>query len=294
MNVIEITKLTKYYLGKKVLGIKDLNLEVKEGEIFGFIGPNGAGKSTTIRLLLDFIRPTSGNAKIFGQDINIKSVEIKKQIGYLPGEIFLEDNITGKECLDYYKGFKENVDEKYLDSLIKRMGLSLSKKVRDYSKGNKQKLAIILALMHKPKLLILDEPTSGLDPLNQHEFFEILKETKKEGVTTFLSTHILDEANRICDRVGIIKSGKLIAIEDIDEFRTKNIRDIHIKTSETIPSSVLNTAGITKSEKTETGYHLSIVGPDAQILKEILKYSVEDIDIEKPTLEEIFIRFYKD
>ncbi|MEI8143021.1 MAG: ABC transporter ATP-binding protein [Candidatus Berkelbacteria bacterium] len=293
MNVIETKKLTKYYLGRKVLGIKNLDLEVKEGEIFGFIGPNGAGKSTTIRLLLDLIRPTSGDAKIFGKDVNKLTVSIKEEVGYLPGEIFLDDGITGEECLNYYKGFKKNIDHKYLNSLINRFDFSVDKKVRDYSKGNRQKLAIILALMHKPKLLILDEPTSGLDPLNQQEFFKVLKETQKTGTTTFLSTHILDEANRICDRVGIIKSGELISIENIDDFRKKNIRDIDITTSTTIPLSHFKIDGITKVARTTSGYHLSVAGPVTKILEEILKHDISDIDITKPTLEEIFIRFYR-
>lgn len=293
MNLIETNNLTKYYLGRKVIGVRDLNLKIEEGEIFGFIGPNGAGKSTTIRLLLDLIRPTSGSANIFGMDVNKDSVEIKKEIGYLPGEIFLDDNISGKECLEYYKKFKKKVEVNYLTSLIKRFEFNPNKKIRDYSKGNKQKLAIILALMHKPKLLILDEPTSGLDPLNQREFFHALAETKKWGATTFLSTHILDEANRICDRVGIIKDGKLISIENIDEFRNKNVRDLHITTDDTIPLNDLKIEGVTKVERTTSGYHLTITGPNAKILKEILKHKVLDIEITKPTLEEIFLRFYK-
>jgi len=293
MPVIKTQNLTKYYLHGKVLGVKDLNLDIEEGEIFGFIGPNGAGKSTTIRLLLDLIRPTSGHGKIFGFDMNNDTVEIKKKIGYLPGEIFLEDNITGEECIDYYKKFKNKVEEKYLTELCERFDFSRNKKVRDYSKGNKQKLAIILALMHKPKLLILDEPTSGLDPLNQHAFFDMLIETKKWGTTTFLSTHILEEANKVCDRVGIIKEGKLVGIEDIDDFRTKNVRDIRVKTNAVIPIRELEIDNVTKVEKTDDGYLLATVGPNAEVLKQILKHKIEDIEITKPTLEEIFIRFYQ-
>lgn len=293
MSVIKTQNLTKYYLRGKVLGVKDLSLDIKEGEIFGFIGPNGAGKSTTIRLLLDLIRPTSGHGEIFGLDMNRDTVKIKDKVGYLPGEIFLEENITGEECINYYKNFKNQVDDKYLSELCKRFDFLTSKKICDYSKGNKQKLAIILALMHKPKLLILDEPTSGLDPLNQHEFFDILIETKKWGTTTFLSTHILEEANKVCDHVGVIKEGKLAGIEDIDDFRTKNIRDIHIKTSIDIPIKELEIEGITKVEKIQNGYLLTTVGPNAEILKKILKHKIEDIEITKPTLEEIFIRFYQ-
>ena len=193
MNIIETKKLTKYYLRGKVLGIKDLNLEIKEGEIFGFIGPNGAGKSTTIRLLLDLIRPTSGSIAIFDLDAHTDTVQIKKNVGYLPGEIFLTESMTGKETLAYYQGFKKEIDRDYVNHLVKKLGLDLSKKVGDYSKGNKQKLGIVLAIMHKPKLLILDEPTDGfsteqldkvrdvLDQLNMKQVVIVSHESKIES-----------------------------------------------------------------------------------------------------------------
>lgn len=293
MNIIETKKLTKYYLRGKVLGVKNLDLDIREGEIFGFIGPNGAGKSTTIRLLLDFIRPTSGSAAIFDLDAHIDTVQIKKNIGYLPGEVFLTESMTGKETLKFYQGFKKEIDDDYVSRLVKELGLDLSKKVGDYSKGNKQKLVIVLAIMHKPKLLILDEPTSGLDPLNQQEFYNIIAETKKWGTTTFLSTHILEEAQKICDRVGIIKNGKLIKIEDIDDFKQKNIRDVHIETLESISVSDLKIPGVTKIERTTSGYHLTTAGKNGPILKELSKFKIDDIQVSEPSLEEIFMRFYK-
>lgn len=294
MNIIETKKLTKYYRRGKILGVKNLNLEVKEGEIFGFIGPNGAGKSTTIRLLLDFIRSTSGTAKILGLDSHTDTVEIKKEIGYLPGEIYLNESMTGKDAIGFFEGFKKSIDKKYVAGLIDRFELDLSKKIGEYSKGNKQKLAIILAVMHKPKLLILDEPTSGLDPLNQQEFYETILETKKWGTTTFLSTHILEEAQRICDRVGIIKNGKLIRIEDIDDFKQKNIRDIMLETTESIPLSDLKIAGVTKIERTTAGYHLTTTGLNGNIIKALSKFKIENYHISEPSLEEIFMRYYKE
>ncbi len=294
MNIIETKKLTKYYLRGKVLGVKDLNLEIKEGEIFGFIGPNGAGKSTTIRLLLDFIRPTSGSASIFNLDTHENTIQIKKEIGYLPGEIFLNESMTGKDTLAYYQGFKKDIDKDYVSHLVKQLGLDLTRKVGEYSKGNKQKIGIVLAVMHKPKLLILDEPTSGLDPLNQQTFYDIIAETKKWGTTTFLSTHILEEAQKICDRVGIIKNGKLIRIEDIDDFKQKNIRDIILETAESIPLSDLKIAGVTKIERTTTGYHLTTAGANGKVIKALSKFNITDIKIAEPSLEEIFMRFYKD
>lgn len=306
MYTIETKSLTKYYAKGKVLGIKDLNLQIQEGEIFGFIGPNGAGKSTTIRLLLDLIRPTSGTVTIFGQDANKHAARIHADLGYLPGEIFLPENITGQMCLDYYKGFKKpqglignqnprglHVDEKYLKRLLERFDLDLKKKVGAYSKGNKQKLAIILALMHKPKLLLLDEPTSGLDPLNQQEFYEAIIETKKWGATTFFSTHILVEADKLCDRVGIVRGGKLLQIQDIDEFKEKNIRDIHLETTESIPFAELQSiTGIKKVERTTYGYHLTTTGKNGSIIKALSKFKIDDIKVSEPSLEEIFMHFY--
>lgn len=294
MTAVKTNNLTKYYKRGKILGLKNLNLSIEEGEVFGFIGPNGAGKSTTIRLLLDFIRPTSGTATIFGLDSFRDSVKIHEMIGYLPGEIFLEENQTGKECLEYFKGFKKNIDEEYLNRLIKSLQLKLNTKVRNYSKGNKQKLAIILALMHKPRLLILDEPTSGLDPVNQHEFYKLINETKKWGTTTFFSTHILEEAENICDRVGIIKDGVLLKIENVDEFKQKNIRDIHLKTRTEIPLEKLKLNNVKRVEKTPYGYHLTTVGENGNIIQSLASFKIEDISISEPSLEEIFMHYYKE
>ncbi|MFA7243977.1 MAG: ABC transporter ATP-binding protein [Patescibacteria group bacterium] len=289
--IIEIKKLTKYY--GKTLGIKSLDLDVIEGEIFGFIGPNGAGKSTTIRLLLDLIRPTAGSAKIFGKDIHRHSVELKQDIGYLPGEIFLPENLTGKSCINYFKSFKETIDDRYLKDLKSRFEFDDKKKISQYSKGNKQKLAIILALMHKPKLLILDEPTSGLDPLNQQEFYKVITETKEWRTTTFFSTHILDEAEFLCDRVGIIKDGRLLQIEDIDKFKEKNIREINLETTADIPLSALKIDGVEKTEKTDHGYRLITKGHNGELIKIISKFAIDDIKISEPSLEEIFMHFYE-
>ena len=291
MNVIETNQLTKYY--GKTRGIDGVDLSIKTGEIFGFIGPNGAGKSTTIRLLLDLIRPTKGSAKIFGLDINKQSLQIRQQIGYLPGEIFLADNISGQECIEYYSSFKDKVDKKFLNDLIKRFEFDAKKKISEYSKGNKQKLAIILALMHQPKLLILDEPTSGLDPLNQQEFYKVVKEAQKNGASVFFSTHILDEASKLCDRVGIIREGKLLKIENIDDFRQKNIREIHFETTCEIPLSDLKTSGVIEVKKSANGYHFITSGDNAIIIKLLAKYDFSDIKILEPSLEESFFHYYQ-
>lgn len=292
--VIETKSLSKDYLNGEVKALRNLNLKIKEGEIFGFIGPNGAGKTTTIKLLLDLVRPTEGSAKIFGLDINKNSVIIRQNIGFLPGEIFLQENISGIECIKYFSGFKQKTEVQYLKSLIKTLGLDVNKKVGDYSKGNKQKLAIILAMMHKPKLLVLDEPTAGLDPLNQQAFYSLIEETKRWGTTTFFSTHILEEAEKICDRVGIIKNGKLLNIEDIDDFKDKNIRNIYIETEEPIPLLEFRAVGIKKATKTKDGYHLITVGKNGDVIKKIAKFKIKDIKVSEPSLEEIFMHYYKD
>lgn len=293
MNIISTKNLTKQYSGTNFFALDKLNLEVSEGEIFGYIGPNGAGKSTTIRLLLDLIRPTSGDAKILGLDINKDTVEIKKEIGFLPGEIFLPDNFTGKSCIEYYKGFKNKIDEKHLKSLISSLEFDVKKKIGDYSKGNRQKLAIILALMAKPRLLLLDEPTSGLDPLNQQVFYKLIKDARRNGATVFLSTHLLHEAQENCDRVGIIKNGKLLSIENIEDFREKNIREINLETKTSIPLAEFKIEGIQKVERKTGGYHLVTVGPNGDIIKKLSKFNIDDIKVYEPSLEEIFMHFYK-
>ena len=293
MNIIEATKLTKFYNNGKILGCKDLDLEIKEGEIFGFLGPNGAGKSTTIRVLLDIIRATSGKAKIFEKDVHKKTVEIKKNVGYLPGDIFLPEKMTGKDCIDYYSGFKKRVDKKYITSLIEQFEFDPTRKVREYSKGNKQKLAMLLALIHKPKLLILDEPTSGLDPLNQQEFYKVLRDARKNGATVFMSTHILDEAERICDRVGVIRAGQLIKTESVEHFKNMNIRKIILETKETIPISRLQIKGVNKISRTTRGYDLTINGKNAEIIKSLSKLDFEDLIVTEPHLEDTFLDLYE-
>lgn len=289
-NIIETKNLTKYYSRGKVLGIKGVNLKIEKGEVFGFIGPNGAGKSTTIRLLLDLIRPTSGSAKIFGLDVNEKTTEIKKDIGYLPGDIYLPEDMTGMDCINYYKNFKEKVVGKYVNKLIKDLDLDTKKRIKTYSKGNKQKLAIILAMMHQPKLLIFDEPTTSLDPLNQQAFYNLIHEMKKNGTTIFFSTHILSEADKICDRIGIIKEGFLQEVRKIEDFRETNIRKIVVETKDKLPFRKLK---IKDYEKTKNGYRFTISGKNGEIIKEISKYDIEDIRIEEPTLEEIFMHYYE-
>src|SRR6476661_6487149 len=203
--VIRTERLSKAYGVHR--GITELDLEVAEGEIFGFLGPNGAGKTTTMRVLLDLIRPTSGRAEVFGIETTVDPVAIHKRIGYLPGEFDLYDRLTGAQTITYFGNLRGGVDRAYVAELVERLDLDPSRRFKEYSRGNKQKVGLIVALQHRPDLLILDEPTSGLDPLVQQTFFEVIREAKEAGRTIFLSSHIIDEVDRTCDRVAIIRDG---------------------------------------------------------------------------------------
>ena len=217
--IIEIQNLTKYY--GKIKGVEDLSLKLYEGEIFGFIGPNGAGKSTTIRSIMNLINKTSGKVFIEGKEFDKDDIKIKEKIGYLPSEIYLYDDLTVKEMLDYHESFYKKDIHNRRTELVKRLELDEKKKIEDLSLGNLKKLGIILAFMHEPKILILDEPTSGLDPIMQNVFYDLLKEEKAKGNTIFYSTHILNEVSKICDRVGIIRNGELIKVEKIEDLSKK-------------------------------------------------------------------------
>src|SRR5688500_6864356 len=213
---IETRSLTKSY--GQARGVIDLDLQVEEGEIYGFLGPNGAGKTTTIRVLMDLIRPTNGTAFVLGKNCQAEPVAIKAMVGYLPGELSLWNNLTGRQTLIYLGNLRGGVEQRVIESYAERLQLDMGKKFREYSKGNKQKVGLVQAFMHKPRLLILDEPTSGLDPLNQQEFFRIVSEVREAGATVFLSSHILSEVEQISDRVGIIREGRLVRVGSVREI----------------------------------------------------------------------------
>ena len=197
-------------------------------KVFGFLGPNGAGKTTTIRVLMGLLHPTSGHASVAGLDCWAQSVEVKKLVGYLPGELSLDPNLTGGQILEYFANLRGGVDKAYAESLIARLELDTTKRFREYSRGNKQKVGLVQAFMHKPKLLILDEPTSGLDPLNQQEFYKMVAETRADGRTIFLSSHILPEVEHTCDRVGIIREGELVRVDDVSALRDLRHHEVEI------------------------------------------------------------------
>lgn len=289
--VIQTHDLTKYY--GRARGVMELNLEVQHGEVFGFLGPNGAGKTTTIRMLMDFIRPTSGSASIFGLDVRRDSVAIRQRIGNLPSEMELYANMTGAEVLRYIAGLRGGVDWTNVEALAERLQADLAKKSRAYSHGNKQKIGLIAAFMSKPDLLILDEPTSGLDPLMQQEFYKLIAEAKADGRTVFLSSHILPEVERTCDRVGIIRTGRLVRIESVAEIKAKALRQIEIRFA--TPLSISDFASIdgVRDLKVENSLlRCTMAGEMDALVKAAARYKVMDIETRHATLEDTFLTFY--
>jgi ABC-2 type transport system ATP-binding protein len=292
-TVIDTAKLTKYY-GKQ-LGIEDVDLEVKRGEVFGYLGPNGAGKTTTIRTLLDFIRPTRGSATVFGLDIRQSSVDIHRRVGYLNGELALYNNMTGEDLLKYLGNLRGGLDWKYVRELAARFQCDLSRRIQGLSLGNKQKLGLLQAFMHKPELLILDEPTNGLDPLMQHEFYDLLTETKKEGRTIFLSSHILPEVEKVCDRVGIIRQGKLVTVETIEALKSHSVRQLEIHFARAIPKEKFsNVQGIRDILVQDKLLTCNVVGSLDALVKAAAQFEVINIISHEPSLEDIFMTYYNE
>jgi len=292
-TVIDTAKLTKYY-GKQ-LGIEDVDLEVKRGEVFGYLGPNGAGKTTTIRTLLDFIRPTRGSATVFGLDIRQSSVDIHRRVGYLNGELALYNNMTGEDLLKYLGNLRGGLDWKYVRELAARFQCDLPRRIQGLSLGNKQKLGLLQAFMHKPELLILDEPTNGLDPLMQHEFYDLLTETKKEGRTIFLSSHILPEVEKVCDRVGIIRQGKLVTVETIETLKSHSVRQLEIHFARAIPTEKFsNVPGIRDILVQDKLLTCNVVGSLDALVKAAAQFEVINIISHEPSLEDIFMTYYNE
>ena len=292
---IETRQLTKYY--GKARGIIDLDLRVEAGDVFGFLGPNGAGKTTTIRLLMDLIRPTAGHASIFGKDVHEESVAIKALTGYLPGELALWSNLTGRQILTYLGNMRGGVKPGVIEDLAARLQLDLDRKFREYSKGNKQKVGLVQAFMHKPRLLILDEPTSGLDPLNQQEFFHILSEAHAEGATVFLSSHVLSEVEHTCDRVGIIREGRLVRAGSVREVVAEKL--YHVTLSLGVPATedlVRAFASLPSVSQVRAGDHtvqFVVQGDVDPVVKRAAHYPVLSITSHEPTLEEAFLTYYR-
>jgi ABC-2 type transport system ATP-binding protein len=292
--IIEAEKLTKNYGTKR--GITDVSFQVEEGEVFGFLGPNGAGKTTTIRLLMGLLHPDAGIARIAGLDSWSQSVEIKRLIGYMPGEPALDPNLTGGQILEYFAHLRGGVEQSYLEQLIQRFDLDTSRKFRQYSTGNKRKVVLIQAFMHRPRLLILDEPTSGLDPLNQQEFDRMVKDIRAEGHTVFLSSHILSEVEKTCTRVGIIRDGSLVRIGDVAEVKAIKRYEITITFANAVPAeSFKGLDGVLEVEALNHGHgvRLTMQGPADAVIKAAARYPVVSLVSYEPSLEDIFLRYYE-
>jgi len=288
-NVIEIKNLKKYF--GKTHAVDGVTFEVKEGETFGFLGPNGAGKTTTIRTIMDFIRPTEGSVSLFGLDSREHSVALKQKIGYLPGNIKLNNNWTGHEHVAFVEGIRGKNHK--ASEIARRLDLDLTKKFKSLSSGNKQKLGIVLALMHSPQLLIMDEPTVGLDPLLQNEIYDMLTELKKQGTTIFISSHNLPEVERICDRVGIIKKGRMVAVETLKELSGKRLHRVEVRFADKFTKKEFDFDGVENIEAMPDGLIFSVGGDLNPVLAKISKHKVTDLSISHADLEEVFLKFYK-
>lgn len=295
MSAIRLDKLTKYY-GKN-RGIKDLSLEVEEGEFFGFIGPNGAGKSTTIRTMLGLISANSGSGEILGMDISRESTRLLADVGYLASETNFYDRMKVKDVIKLSADLRGVDTSKEAESLVERLSLDVNKRISELSLGNRKKVGIVCALAHKPKLCILDEPTSGLDPLMQKEFFKILQERNKEGATIFLSSHILSEVQEYCKRAAIIKDGRLVAIGDINKLSNTSAKSIRINGIDSLPESLLTGARNVSKKNAASDEDKQVTflysGEINTLIRELAKLSITDIAINEPDLEEVFMHYYE-
>jgi ABC-2 type transport system ATP-binding protein len=289
--VIETQQLTKSYGPHR--GIVDVDLTVMEGEAFGFLGPNGAGKTTTIRTLLDHLRPTSGRARVFGMDTTEQPVEIHRRLGYLPGEFVLYDKLTGGQTIEYFANLRGNVDRAYQRELIERLDVDPRRKFKEYSKGNKQKIGLIVALQHRPDLLMLDEPTSGLDPLIQQEFFSVIREAKDEGRTIFMSSHILSEVERTCDRVAIIRDGRLTRVDRVGALRDMAHHQVELRFAGPAPlADFENLDGVTDLVAEDGTLRMRVSGPITPVVRAAARHELVDFVSREPTLEETFLAEY--
>jgi ABC-2 type transport system ATP-binding protein len=289
--VIQTEKLSKFYGRQR--GMVEVDLEVLEGEAFGFLGPNGAGKTTMIRTLLDHLRPTSGRATIFGIQTTVDPVAIHRRIGYLPGEFALYDKLTGGQTMDYFANLRGGVDKAYQADLMARLDVDPSRRFREYSKGNKQKIGLIIALQHRPDLLLLDEPTSGLDPLIQQEFYGVIRDAKAEGRTVFLSSHILSEVERTCDRVAIIREGRLVRVDRTDALRDLAHHTVEVVFTERVPIEVFSALpGVSDAVVEGQVLRMRVAGSITPVVQAAARFELSDFISREPSLEETFLAEY--
>lgn len=291
MNIVETQHLTKFY--GKTRGIIDVSFSVEEGELFGFIGPNGAGKSTTIRTLLSLIYPTSGHASIFGKDCVRFSSDIKKEVGYLPSEVFYYDYMKAIDLLHYSASFYHKDCTKRIHELAEILDLNLNRRIDDLSFGNRKKVGIIQGLLHSPRLIILDEPTGGLDPLMQQNFFSLLREENKKGCTILFSSHILNEVQKMCKRVAIIKEGRIIKLENVSNLIENTYKRIKIETNQPVQISFLHLPGILNIVQEDQICSFLYQGNINQLIHQLSEVELTNMTMEDPSLEEVFMHFYE-
>ena len=291
--VIEAQGLRKSYGNFEAL--KGVDLKVYEGEIYGFLGPNGAGKTTTIRCFLDLIRPQAGQLRILGLDPQAEPAKVRAMAGYLPGELHLLENLTGRETLEYFSSLRNgNVDWEYAMELVHRLGLEVDRPIRNLSLGNKQKIGVVQALMHKPRLVLMDEPTTGLDPLMQQEVMAMLRQATSHGSTVFFSSHIISEVETLAERVGIIRKGVVAEVLEVKELQERALRRVNVRfTSNIEPSALTQIEGVELLSQDDSQRFLFQVEGDLDtFIKRLAQYEVADLETQRPTLEEIFLNYY--
>jgi len=278
------------------LALDSLNLRIEPGEIFGFLGPNGAGKTTTIRLLLDLIRPTSGRATILGMDCQRQSEEVRAATGYLAGDLRLYPGFRGRELVDLISGLrKTDVDRAYIHGLVRRLELDLEKHAGSLSKGNRQKLGLVLALLGRPAVLLLDEPTSGLDPIAQRTVWDILREECDRGSAVFFSSHVMSEVDQVCERVGILRGGKLVAVEPVAELKGRQFRHVEVSFANGVPPvECFRLPGVRELRRDHATLEFEVSGEIGPLLQALGPYAVLDLRTEQPTLEEVLLTYYQE
>jgi ABC-2 type transport system ATP-binding protein len=292
-TLVQVEGLTKRYGASR--GVEDVTFELRDGEVFGFLGPNGAGKTTTIRTLMGLLHPTTGRALVGGLDCWTQAPEVKRLVGYLPGEFSFDPGLTGAQILTYLANLRGGVDHAYLTQLVERLELDPSRRFREYSRGNKQKVGLAQAFMGKPRLLILDEPTSGLDPLNQQEFYKLVAEVRADGRSVFLSSHILPEVEHTCDRVGIIREGRLVKVGGVNELRDLRQRVLEAQFSGPAQaawfSALPGVISVTTDEPNTA--RITLTGDMADALRVAVEHGALNVTTHEPSLEDIFLRFYE-
>ncbi|MEO8785356.1 MAG: ABC transporter ATP-binding protein [Candidatus Saccharimonadales bacterium] len=289
---ITLNQVTKKYGSSR--GVQDIDLEVQQGQIFGFLGPNGAGKTTTIRLLLDFIRPSSGKINILGLDSKHDAINIRRRVGYLAGDMEMDHRLTGRQYLEFCANLRGDVPWSNIQKLVDRFGCQTDKKLSQLSRGNKQKVGLVAALMHDPDLLILDEPTSGLDPLVQAEFQQVILDHRRRGKTAFISSHVLSEIQQLCDQVGFIRDGQLVDVQPLRDLEAKAFKKVRLTLSRASHKALQGVPGLTDIQIDGHQVNCKINGNYRGLLQALAKLPVKDLTIEDADLDDLFLHYYQD